>query len=194
MDRRRFERLEKSGGETGRQAVLQPRSLQPANGHPDIGADLDWMAEDLLDLCLRLVGRQERIRIDVAAAVAVLRRDEPDPAGALRPGERIGSDRRAGLVVEPEGQRAVDGQFLPIGNPFRAEFLLNELAAEAGAIDEEVRFDAASIVEDQAIRCCRLCPSRSPSREHRPLRRRGSGCAGICRPRDCRNDRRRNTG
>ena len=78
------------------------------------------------------------VGIDIAAAIAALRRDLPHPAGPLRPGQGAGIDLLAFGNVEPEGHGAVDRQHVAVADAIAPPISDIRRAAKAGAVDEEI--------------------------------------------------------
>src|SRR3546814_19893117 len=95
---------------------------------------------------MRLLFRsQMRARIDIAVAGAVLERDAPLPPRLARGCTREG--RGIALAFARHRDRAVAGEpVVPFGIA-GVERAFDEQAAHARAVDEEVAFDDAAVVE-----------------------------------------------
>ena len=100
----------------------------------------------------------EAAGVDVAVADAMLQRDAPLPAGAVRGGARHRDQRLHGAAGDRD--RAVTGQ--PVRPVFVAgvQGLLDEQAMHARTVDEQLTFDAAAIAQhdgaDKSIRLALL--------------------------------------
>ena len=140
VDRRRLERFEEGGREAEGHAVADPSLLQPPGVDGNVVARLDGVAQNRLYLGPRGLGRGVCVGIDIAAAIALLRRDPPHPARAERLGQRHRRDLFPLLEVHPERHRAVDGEGVCIADPFGAQSR-DQRAAKAGAVDEKVGLD-----------------------------------------------------
>src|SRR3546814_6270234 len=101
---------------------------------------------------MRLLFRsQMRARIDIAVAGAVLERDAPLPPRLARGCTREG--RGIALAFARHRDRAVAGEpVVPFGIA-GVERAFDEQAAKARAVDEEVAFDDAAVVEIGRASC-----------------------------------------
>ena len=104
------------------------------------------------ELALGLLLGEELAAVDVARADTAVERDVPHPAGAQRRGRGVGLDA-VGLDVpgDLEGDRAVAQQRVAEGDERLVERLVDQQAAEAGAVDEEVAAQRPVPVGDQVI-------------------------------------------
>src|SRR6185436_12636097 len=102
----------------------------------------------------RLVVREIFAAIDEAVADAVLERDPPLPAGIVRDRAGVGDRRadRSGL----HGEAGVGGQ--PVAPVLIAglQRLLDQEAAKAGAVDEQIALDPRARCQDQSLYEARL--------------------------------------
>ena len=151
VDAGRFQRFDEATGQAQRHHVLVP-GLEPATGAE---LHLPWVPDRLganivEQLGARLVVGHVTAVVHQSAANAVLHRDVPAPARFMGDGARVRHRRR----VDRTGlhrNRAVAGQ--PVVPVLIAGFqrLLDQQAAEAGAIDEQVTFDHLAIVQHQRL-------------------------------------------
>ena len=115
----------------------------------NVVAHVDGPAQQRLDFALGLLRARVRVGIDIAAAVALLRRDLPHPSRVKRVGERDGRDLLALFDVEPKRHRPVDGERVGVRQKFRAHRLADQAAAEAGGVDEKIALERLAVVEDE---------------------------------------------
>ena len=98
----------------------------------------------------------ERAGVDVARAGPAVERDVPDPAGVHGRGGRVGVDAvRLDVAGDLQRDRAVAEQRVGEGDERLPERLVDQQAAEAGAVDEEVAVDRAMPLGDDDDRCRR---------------------------------------
>src|SRR5215218_3387363 len=97
----------------------------------------------------RFVVRNMVAAIDIAVAGAVLKPDPPLPAGV--PGGAAGIRRQRLDPGAGNGERSVAGEVAGPVLVAAAERLLDQKAAEAAAIDEQIPFDALAILHHQRL-------------------------------------------
>ena len=139
-----FQRLHEPAGQSDGDDIAVPELL-PLAGDEAQGPRLCLrlsveVAQQRSD---RLVFAHEIAAVDHAVAGAVLQRNSPLPAGGTRGGSRV----RRGIAdaVAGNGDRTVAGQPVAPVLVTGLERLFDQQPAEAGAIDEEVAGDAATV-------------------------------------------------
>ena len=154
MDAGRFERLDEAARQAHRDDVAVPGLLAAAGGEGEAARVRERLALEIVEQHpLRLVVADMRARIDVAVAHPVLQRDSPLPAGFVRGG--------AGEGIGIAGIGGRDGDGAVAGQPVRPiliagfQLLLDQQAAKARAIDEQVARDLLAVGErhrfDEAV-------------------------------------------
>src|SRR5690606_2996115 len=156
VDGRRLERLDEAGGKTERQAIVFPELPTMAGREWN---DLRLFERGAVDRSherrsgFRVAA--EAARIDIAVSEPMLQRDAPTPAGLLRGRLGIGHDRPG--MFRLDRNCAVACQVLRPVVESDAERFLDQEPFEAGAVDEEVAVDLASVFErqtlDESVRC-----------------------------------------
>ena len=154
-----LDRLEKPGRQTQGDAVAVPDALAPARHEGDVPRFVQRLAvqvshQDRSGVLLA----HEAAGVDVAIADAMLQRDAPLPAGAVRGGARHRDQRLHGAAGDRD--RAVTGQPVRPILVAGVQGLLDEQALHARAVDEKITFDAAAIAQhdgaDESIRLALL--------------------------------------
>ena len=140
VDRGRFQGFDEARGQADGDAVLHPGLFAPPGDEADQPRIGQRLAVQIGQQCAvgLVVGNVGR-RVDIAIADPVLQRDAPLPARFTRRGPRVG---REGLdTLARHGQSPVAGQ--PVGPVLIAglQRLLDQQAAEAGTVDEELALD-----------------------------------------------------
>ena len=148
VDAGALERLEESAGEAQRDDVLVPGLAAPPG---DVADQPRLEQRRTLEIREQFGARgllgDVRAAIHQAVADAVLQRNAPLPAGAARHGARVRQDAIGGTGLHRE--RAIGGQPLAPVFVTGLERLLDEQAAKAGAVDEQIAFDAPAVFHDQ---------------------------------------------
>ena len=150
MQAGRFQRFQKAARQPDGDAVLVPQLLALARleFHPErIGAGRAVKVRQQHAFGLGIV--DELAGIDVAIASAVLQRNAPLPARAVRGGAGVGGEVFRALARHRN--RPVTRQPVrPVIEP-HAQRLVDEQPAKAGAIDEQVRADHFAVVQRHAV-------------------------------------------
>src|SRR5690606_25247266 len=146
VDAGRLERLEESGRQPERETVLVPKLLAASCDEFDDARLGAWGAIQIREQGRnRLIVADVLARIDIAVADAMLQRNAPLPAGFARGGTRVRRELTAALTRYRHGAVA----WQPMAPIFvtRLECLLDQQAAKAGAVDEEIAFDTLAAFE-----------------------------------------------
>ena len=149
VDAGRFERFQEAARQAQRDDVAVPRALAAPGDEAKVAG---------VGLCLALDIRQQRrgggivgeiaAAIDIAVADAVLERNAPLPPRLARDRPRVG-ERRAD-VGAGHRNRAVAGQPVRPVVIARCERALDQEAAKAGAVEEQVACDPLARGENQS--------------------------------------------
>ena len=130
--------------------LLHPRVAGTADPHPDVvGLQVVGGRSDVRAQCgLGLVRRAVVARVDVAGADPAEQRDRPDPARVLCGRGGAGTKVRGLTGRYAQRHRAVVGQRVLIGQELLVQRLVDQHAAEAGAVDEQVAVQLAVLLGD----------------------------------------------
>ena len=146
VDAGRFQRLQEAAGQANRDHVALPEALATT------GREAQPVQRP--ERRTIQVGKQRRLglgfldeatAVDVAVAIAVLQRNSPLPAGCTsgRAGVGLGWAR----PLARNGQSAVTRQPVAPGTVGNPHGLADQQSTKAGAVDEQLAFDAPAIVE-----------------------------------------------
>ena len=146
----RFQRFEKAGGQPQRQAVAAPHPAAASGDEAQRARRADRRAvQPRHQLRLRRVVVDEAAAIDIAVADAVLQRDAPLPARLAPDGQGVRRRRRVAGALHGDG--AVAGQPARPVLIAGLQRLLDQQAAKAAAIYEEVAVDARAVLQIEAL-------------------------------------------
>src|SRR6187431_2399733 len=154
-----LDRLEEPGRQTQGDAVAVPYALASARHEGDVPRFVQRLAVQISHQDRNgVLLAHEATGVDVAIADAMLQRDAPLPAGAVRRGARQRDQWLHGAAGDRD--RAVTGQPVRPVVVAGVQGLLDEQAMHARAVDEKITFDATTVVQhdgaDESIRLALL--------------------------------------
>ncbi len=153
-DRRGFERLEESGREPDRHAIVLPERLAMARSKADL-ASVPFLvprADVAPQRCARRLFGRVVARVDVADSPTCRQADVPDPTGFLCRGDRVGGHRSVRRVVRDlNGEGRVAEQDVAAVLEAHPERLAQQEGREPGAIDEQIPRNRAGLPGDDRL-------------------------------------------
>ena len=146
VDAGRFERFDETARKPKRHNILAPRETPHSGGEREMPRRRQRISLEVRkQQLLGLFAAKMRARIDQPIAHPVLQRDAPLPATRAR--GRAGEGVRRTGKMAGHGHRAIAHQpFAPV-DIAGAQFLFDQQAAKAGAVDEQLTLDGSAAGE-----------------------------------------------